>query len=203
MGVNFAKALTDIEAAVAARVTLADGMPVLITELTGDKKTLILDATDLPERGIEVAGDLRSQATWYPGASSASTQIMGTSEADISLHGRWRDVWAVEGWAAYQTEAARGMWLRQAYCELSWGSFLVRRGYIKRVMARIDTERDVSYEIVFQVAEADEMDAVIGSSAAIKLTTSFELSDILDLLGDAMDLVNDAAAYSNAAQAIL
>jgi len=204
MGVNFDQAITDIETAASARDTLADGMPVLITELTGDTITLLLDGTDLPERGIEVAGDLRSQATWYPGASAASTQIMGTSEADITLQGHWRDVWAgIDGWAAFQVESARGMWLRQSYCELSWGSLLVRRGYIKRVVVRIDTERDIAYEIVFQVVEADEADVVTSDSAAIELTTSFELSDLLDLLGDAMDLVNSAAAYSNAAQAIL
>lgn len=204
MGLDFARAIASIEEAEAASETLADGEPVYIRELDGDEREIELADTDLPERGFEVGGELRSQVSWYPGASSASTQVLGTSEEDVVLAGRFRDVWwGRNGWAASQTQLLRRLWLGQRYCELSWGTLLVRRGYIKRVRARYETEHDISYELVFQVSEGDEAEVVVTEAAEIDLASTFELSDLLDLLGDAMEAVNTAANISNTAQAVL
>lgn len=204
MGLNFKKAIADVEAAAAEYESLADGQGFILQELAGEERRVLLGGPDSPERGVEIAGELRSQVTWYPGASAASTQILGTREEPIVLTGRLRDGWwGYNGWAAAKAQSLRDLWLGQRYCELSWGTLVVRRGYIKRVAIAWETEHDAVYTVEFQVSESDEAVVAVSDAGEVNLTKTFELSDLLDLLGDALELLNTAANVSNAAQAVL
>jgi hypothetical protein len=140
---------------------MANGQPVVIRELEGDRRTVLLQDADMPDQGIDVAGELREVSTEYPGSSRRSTQIMGTSEQPIELKGRLLDsLMGIDGHAISMMTALRKVYLGQRYCELAWGSTLVRRGYLKRASFRVIRDGDIEYQLTFNPDEADEAEVI-------------------------------------------
>lgn len=179
------------------------GLPVLIQELEGARRVLRLEDHDLPERGVEIGGELRSVVTWYPGRSNASVQVMGTQEEPITLEGWFRDGDAmIDGHAMERYQAGRNIWLGQRLCQLEWGD-LVRRGRIKSFTGIFDGRADVRYRLVFQVEEADEAVIVTRAVIAEPAPSGFSLAALLDALDALAEAANTAAALANAAQAVV
>jgi len=181
---------------------MADGQPVIIRELEGDRRTLILEGSDVPERGIDVGGTLRKVSTEYPGASRRSTQIMGTSEQPIELRGRFSDTLSgVSGGALDRMHALRRMWLGQRYCELSWGTTLVRRGYIESVTHRIIRDGDIDYKLTFSVDEADEAEVIaVASTPAV---SARDTSTAIDKALEVVDAIDTQLAVITAVDAVV
>jgi len=179
---------------------VADGQPIIIRELEGQRREVVLAGTDLPEQGLEVGGALRTVRTHYPGSRRASTQVLGTEESDLELQGLFRDDWAgFAGWALAQMGALRALYTGQRYCELAWGETLVRRGYVKRAVFVLHREAVVGYRLVFEVAEADEAEVV--SPVEFETATPEDLSLALKALRFAVDHLDEAVAAVNTVQA--
>lgn len=63
----------------------------LITELTGEQRSLELKARALPYKGYALEGEQRATDTWYPGNPTASLQMLGTKESPTSVNGQWKN----------------------------------------------------------------------------------------------------------------
>lgn len=169
---------------------MADGLPVILRELTGQRREVVFEASAVPAGGFDVGGTLRTVRTHYPGTRVASTQVMGTEEDDIELRGVLRDSWTgVDGGAEATVAALRAIFLARRYCELAWGESLVRRGYLKRLVATPHRDGVWDFRIVFEVAESDEAEFV--STASSRKATLPKASD----LRSALALVDAAAAW--------
>jgi len=71
---------------------MADGEPVILRELGGRQREIVLEGAALPERGIASGVKQRLVKSHYPGSRKASVQMLGTSEDDIRITGRWDDM---------------------------------------------------------------------------------------------------------------
>lgn len=181
---------------------LADGQPVVLKELEGDGREIQLLASDMPRQGVVVGGELRRVTTWYPGAQTASTQVLGTKEREIELNGWLRDTWeGLVGGAAKMMQDLRDLWLGQRYCELTWGTLVVRRGYIADVEFRFVRETDIEYRLTFQPTEAQEA-VVLSAQPAEPVTPTFTVS-LLRQLGEAAEEALSVAASASAVVSVL
>lgn len=63
----------------------------VITEQTGDQRTLTLTGRALPYRPLTFSGDQRHDLTWYPGSSVATLQLLGPEEKPTTIKGMWKD----------------------------------------------------------------------------------------------------------------
>jgi hypothetical protein len=175
---------------------MADGEAIVIAELEGTGLQVFLEDSSLPTQ-LESASELRSVVTHYPGTSAASTQIMGVKDDDIVLEGQFRDVWiGFEGGAMARWQALRRLLIGQRYCELSWGSTFVRRGFVKRVEQTFRRGADIGYRLTFQVDEADEAE-VVAPTAFPEDSTTNDLDALLAevqarslSLSEAVDVLN-------------
>ena len=180
---------------------MADGLPVILRELEGQQREVVLEGSALPRQGVEVGGRLRTVRTHYPGTRAASTQVLGTEEDPIELRGHLRDVWlGAEGAALAQMQALRDLYLGQRYCELSWGETLVRRGFIKEFRADFIREADIGYRLRFEVDEADEAEVL--APVEFEETTPEEVSAALVVLRTAADNLSNIASAVNVIQAV-
>lgn len=183
---------------------LTDGCSVVLRELDGDYRVVELGDTAMPQQGVDVTGELRMTTTWYPGQSMASVQVMGTQENEITFEGWFKDSWlSLDGGAAAAFQDLRNLWLGQRYCELSWGSLLVRRGFLRQVKGVFVREADIRYTVVFAVVESDEATVIARAAQPAAYPSAFGLSDALDLLSDAADAALLAATLSNALKAVV
>jgi len=179
---------------------MADGLPVIVRELEGQGREVVLEGSTLPQRGVDVGARLRTVRTHYPGSRRASTQVLGTEEQDIQLQGQLRDVWTgLQGGALSQMQALRDLYLGQRYCELSWGETLVRRGYLKEASFSLVRAEDIGYRLVFEVSEADEAEVV--APTEYEETTPEDVSLALAALLAATDNINATIGAVNTIQA--
>lgn len=171
---------------------------LIIEEIDGDN-ILFLAQASLPAQGLGVGGSLRSTRTYYPGSNKPSTQVMGTQEEDMTLKGVWRDD-QLEGSGAAMVlvQTCRAMLLGQLRCELSWGSDLVRRGFIKSFLPEFDRPSVIRWTLVFQVDEADESTVITTPFPSTATTATLwqqilavisEIDDVIETVGLASDLV--------------
>jgi hypothetical protein len=170
---------------------MADGDPVLLEELEGDRRTLVLGGPDLPAV-LTQGASLRSVRTRYPGNGRVSTQILGTEEDDIEVEGQFRDAWVAQtGWASAQYATLIALFRGRRLIQLAWGTSLVVRGYIGRVSRTIERDAVVGYRLTFQADEADDPAAV--APVPQRQPQSREVRSALDLLSDALDVAESAA----------
>ncbi|MEY2668548.1 MAG: hypothetical protein RJA59_1186, partial [Pseudomonadota bacterium] len=112
---------------------IEDHLPVLITELGPPFRVLILGGKDKPEAGVDVPIEQRAQKTWYPGASGASTQVLGIRHEPIVLRGWFHDpLTFADGGPAARVALARGIVQGGSTCLLSWGSAIFRYGRLSK-----------------------------------------------------------------------
>jgi hypothetical protein len=173
----------------------ADGQGVIIEDKEGNQ-LFQLFGSDTPRQRVAVGGELRSVVTRYPGSSRPSTQIMGTQEDDLQFEGTFRDdQFGLAGHSIDQMTALRALWISQHYCELSWGSALVRRGYIRRVTFEVMAEGWIDYRFTFQVDEADE--AAVLPTPFPPTETAFDLLALLREIQLAAESVAETATLIN------
>ena len=138
----------------------ADGQPIILRELEGLEREVLLDGGALPNRGsVAYGGEQRVNRTFYPGSNTPSTQVLGVQFDDISLKGLLKDIWAGQvGYARATADALASIWKAQTRCELTWGDVYVHRGRVKRWEERPARESDLAYTLDFQVDEAVSID---------------------------------------------
>lgn len=189
---------------------------IVLEELGGRRRRVVLEDSTLPERGLAVESRARIQSTWYPGASRASVQHLGTEERPFTLRGHLRDVWlgtvgsALAAWADLD-----GLLRGQQPISLTWTETqeggilpldqqpLVREGYITMLRPVYDRAGDIGYELEFTPTAADEAVVATAEVLSLPLPDQSLLSAILDVLGGVMDTAQKAVAVNNAAKAIL
>ena len=175
--------------------------PLTITQLTG-ALTLVLEDSTLPEQGVALPGELRMAATYYPGVSTPTVQIVGTQEGDVTLKGLWRDdIMGLVGGAMALRQAARALLLDQRPCLLTWGPNLVRQCFVKRFTPTIRRECVIEWEMVIFVTQANES-AVIAVPAPVP-TTPFSLAALLATIQATLDeLYTATVLLNNVARAV-
>jgi len=173
----------------------ADGEGVYIEPLEG-LGLLQLVGSDTPNQGVVVGGKLRSVVTRYPGNDRPAVQILGVDEEPIVLEGTFRDdQFGIDGHAMKMQAECRAALLGRSYSQLSWGSALVRRGYVDAVEFDVKSERWIGYKLTFQVCEADE--AIVLAKPFAAAETSFDLLATLREVAAAVSDVADAAILVN------
>lgn len=131
--------------------TLGDGLPVVITELSGAKRSIVFAGKDRPEP-VTRTTTMRTVQTWYPGAKRASTQVLGLQEEPLTLAGWFRDPLTMfDGGAQARMSLLRGIQQGQRLCRLEWGDAIVLHGRIKRLSFTPQRLQRVRYEIEFEV----------------------------------------------------
>ena len=167
----------------------ADGLPVLIQELEGAFTYLELGAAKLPEQGVEVGVKLRHVVNRYPGATTPSVQIMGIEEDPIILRGRIVDAQTgLSGDALATMGLLRSQLLGLRYCSLSWGTDLVRRGFVIGAKLTLRKATSIDYELTFLPVEADE-----ASVLAVPFPNAVSPLSLLDLLREILAALDDLA----------
>lgn len=179
---------------------MADAYPVVLEELEGQRRRVVLEASALPFQGVDAGVSQRLVRTHYPGASRASVQVMGTEENEVVLSGRLSDVLLGEaGGAEALVGKLRELVLGQRPIQLTWGA-LVRRGFLQRFTPRYSRRDLVGYEISFLPDEADDA-VVVG--VPYQATTPTDVLTLLDLLRDIEAALDEAIAINNLLQAVL
>lgn len=135
-----------------------DLQPVQIIELAPPFRVLTLGARSKP-KAIRVTSRQRAVKTWYPGATKASVQAMGTEEDPIIMEGRFDDPWGTINplqAAAVRVKLARGLLQGQNLCQLLWGSVIIRQGRVTEFSQLIHKKERREYRIVFDVDQSNE-----------------------------------------------
>lgn len=176
--------------------------PMTITQITGTR-SLTLTGSAVPEHGVALPGELRMAATYYPGASTPSVQIVGTQEGDVTLKGVWRDDWlGLVGGALSLVQDARGLLLDQRVCLMTWGPNLVRQCLVKRFTPTIRRESVIEWEMVIFVMQANES-AVVAVPAPVP-ATPFSLATLIATVQQTLDLAyTTTVTVNNVARAVL
>jgi hypothetical protein len=65
--------------------------PLVIQELSGEKRGLTLIGRALPYRPIAFSGKMRAEFTRYPGNPVATVQVLGPEEGQTTMQGAWKD----------------------------------------------------------------------------------------------------------------
>lgn len=133
---------------------MADGEPLVLRELGGQLREVVLEREALPEElPLGIRG--RRVQTHYPGARRASVQRLGTSEATIQLAGMWDDVHLGVGGTRALVFAIRALVQAQHRLELQWGD-IVRRGDIGAFDVRMRRDGLAEWELTFEPDESDD-----------------------------------------------
>lgn len=166
-----------------------DGAPVIIQELEGQLRTVILQDAALPERGVEVGAKLRKVVNRYPGNDVPSVQILGHEEDPIVVKGSLNDVlMGLGGYARATSDALRQMFLGKRYVAFSWGDTVVRRGFIDELKIIWDRDSLARYELTIFPMEAQESIVI-----ALPFPTSEVPQTLLDAILEALDALESAA----------
>lgn len=183
---------------------MADTDPVVIEELEGDRRSVVLDNSARPQRGLETGSQLVAKTTWYPGAKAASVQVLGIQEDTLTLDLRLSDqLIGTVGGAQELLSQLRAIHRARRLCELSWGSTLVRRGFLSRVTPAWEREADITVRLEFLAVEADDADVVATDPSEATGTSTADLADILDEVSAAADELYNAAVLTSGALAAL
>lgn len=168
--------------------------PVWIGEVEDISYYTVLQDSDLPEQGLEESCRLRLVKTHYPGATKASTQVMGTEEGDIVFRGWWRDTWTgLTGGALEQRSKLRQLQHRGRLCELRWGDTISVYGFVREARLIFESEGAIQYEITFDVSEA--YDAEVLATRTPPLTTE---ADALTVFEQTQQEIDDTRAVIEA-----
>ena len=175
---------------------------VVIQQLEGSGLALLLSGADLPEQGVPAGLEQRLTTTQYPGRSEKSTQFMGSTDGDIQLSGYWRDEHqGLEGHALTQLNKARALVSQGYRCELVWGPYLVREGWLKAVEPSYDRPDIIRYRLTFMVDRSQDAQVELRETAA-ELGQYDAAQGLQELLAAAEAAATAASTISNFAQAV-
>jgi hypothetical protein len=146
---------------------------VLITEITGLRRSVRLVGAGLPFQGASWGVQLRNKTTWYPGNAQQATQhILGPVEADSDWEGFWRTTQLIRTPAQFTDEnhettritsafslmqVMEDVCRRGATLSVEWGDNLrdlnrrlVREGIADEINFRVDRADDISWTITWK-----------------------------------------------------
>jgi hypothetical protein len=143
-----------------------EGAPVIITELTGQKRQVVLRGRALPFRGPEFGISQRSRVTYYTGNPIGTQQLFGPTFDPTTFTGIWRDKYlqpdpstgqaavTVRGFPQPTTaEAMVGiineLILSGSDLEVQWSMFR-RFGIVKRFTPSPDRTEDQPWSLEFE-----------------------------------------------------
>ncbi len=169
----------------------ADGQPVFLIEQGGLERAVTLQGSDLPTQGVEEVANLRIVKTLYPGATSASMQVMGTDDGEFPVSGRFSDqLTGRVGGALEKRAELRALQKGMRFIELRWGDVFSKVGLIRELRFSLDREAEISYSFVFDVAEASDAEVIASTPAP----ASTEV-DALNLFRDTGQIIDEARAF--------
>lgn len=73
------------------------GSAFTITELAGDRRSLVLSGRGLPYRPYTLKTKQRVDLTWYPGNPVATATVLGAAEEPTTVQGMWKDKFIGDG----------------------------------------------------------------------------------------------------------
>jgi len=178
------------------------GSSFTIRELTGQKRTLSLSQRALPYRPFTLSGTLRAETTWYPGSPVASMQVLGPSEEDTTISGRWTDRYlktsdesgrGVEPQAVVKvtnapapadvfalTTLVDDMRRQGQMIEVTWDE-QVRRGIIKQFKQTWQRREICEWELVFAWVAQKEEDVPVAFNRGVSQTSLYpQLQSLAD-----------------------
>jgi len=163
-----------------AEQSYGQGTPLVITELTGDRRSITLTGRALPYQPLVFSGTMRLESTWYPGNPIATTQVFGAAEDETSMKGMWKNRFLKEfenGDAQIYTAGAKistdfnsfqvadvselakivdDVRRKGQIVEVTWDE-IIRRGFLQKFVQTWKSRQDLEWEIVFSwVSQGDE-----------------------------------------------
>lgn len=167
---------------------MADGDPLIFTEITGDsRRSVALVGPDLPGRPVRVGGTQRLVTSWYPGAESGSVQVMGTAEDPIMLRGILNSRWTGEAGGPVRVRAELdALRMRQRRLRMSWGTEIDVEGFLQKFTADWTRTSLIPYELIFEVTLGNQSEAI-----AVTPFPQASESDLTDALNDGVNSIDD------------
>lgn len=171
---------------------LANGHPVIISELAFPFRTLLLAGRDRPEQPVTRTTVQRARKSHYPGTNQASVQVMGSAEEPIVLRGWFHDpLTLLDGGPQARIAVARGILQGGRLCRLSWGGVITCKGRITRVTPGFYKAQRLRYEIEFDVDQPNE--AVALTPLPIVAAVAQDLKAGLDQVLRAVEVGRDVS----------
>lgn len=178
-----------------------EGAPLIITELTGQKRQVTLRGRALPYRAPEFPVTQRSKVTYYTGNPEGTMQLFGPEWGGTTFNGVWRDKYlqpdidtqsvpvVVKGFSQPTTcEALIGIFeelmLSGSTLEVQWSAYR-RFGILKRFTPTPDRTEDQAWSAEFEW---------FGDGTQAPEQTQLASLDV-DKLQGAMNALNDLSAF--------
>lgn len=129
-------------------------LPLILRELGGRKRVIILSGSDLPsDQGafLSLGGRVRGVTHWHPGAAEPTIQIMGPEEGSIEFGGQFHDgLKATVGHALFQQTLIDSVRQAGELVALEYGP-IVRTCRWERADFRVLLLSRIDYSIQFEV----------------------------------------------------
>jgi hypothetical protein len=184
---------------------------LLISEQTGDQRTLTLRGRGLPYRPYSLSGSQRNSDEWYNGNPVGVLQVYGSKEEPSTMTGWWKDVFIGEGasnghqpyaevesptevstllTAAAIVDLVDDMRVKGQLLQVSWFN-QVRYGIIEKFTHKWHTTHDIEYDIEFKWIGRDQAD--IKTVPFTNPTAANDLADAPNQIGTYTDQLDPAA----------
>jgi hypothetical protein len=133
--------------------------PLVIRELTGDKRTVRLQGRGLPFRPLNIEGEQDMEITKLPGTVERTATILGPIELPTTINGRWCTLYLGGGEVTVDNRPLTttrevvklidSIRLLGQQVEFTWLDTL-RRGFIKKFSVTWQTSEDAEWSITFE-----------------------------------------------------
>lgn len=186
-----------------------EGAPLIVTELTGSKRQVILRGRALPFRGPEFASTQRLKTTYYTGNPEGTQQLFGPQFDSTTFSGMWRDKYLqpppgsqqapvqVRGFSQPVTaEMLIGVFLdlqlSGSTLEVIWSMYR-RIGTLRRVALTPDRTEDQAWQLEFEWlgdgSQAPEQSPLVGLDPDAIQTAMSTLGDLWAAGTGAIDMI--------------
>lgn len=133
--------------------------PIVIRELTGDKRTLRLQGRGMAYRPFIIEGEQEMELTKLPGTVERTATILGPVELPTTINGAWKTMFLGTGEVTVDNrplttardvaKVVDSMRLLGQMVEFTWLDEL-RRGFIKKFTKTWLTSEDLEWSITFE-----------------------------------------------------
>jgi hypothetical protein len=148
--------------------------PLIIRELTGDKRTLRLSGRGGPYRGLDMDGEQEMELTKLPGTVERTATILGPVESPTTIQGAWKTMFLGAGEVTLDNrplttarevcKAVDSFRLLGQLVEFTWLDEL-RRGFIRKFRRTWQTSEDVDWQLTFEwVSRGENTSPVVFTS---------------------------------------
>lgn len=168
-----------------------------VTELNGQRRTIVLLGRALPYRPAAWGGKQRTKLTWYQGNPVATQQVLGPEESTSTFNGAWKDRFVQRqielngDWQAI-TSAEQAVLLFEdmrrsgSTVRVQWGS-VVRTGVLVSFTAKWDRLQDVEWEAEFEWSSVGQQRARVVRLSTRSPAAEMSLLDQVLAFGPAID----------------